>query len=95
MLLAVAAVALLAYWDERRESAAALDDFAEEQATLASSVASELATRLAAVRRDALVIAEGLADGRKVPITALDGYTSYVLRPAEGVPQRAPRLASS
>lgn len=47
MLLTVAAVALLAFWDEQRESAAALDDFAQEQATLASSVASELATRLA------------------------------------------------
>src|SRR5271170_6003490 len=49
MVLAVAAVAALSFWDERRESAAALEDFADEQTTLAGSVASELATRLAAV----------------------------------------------
>jgi signal transduction histidine kinase len=46
MVLAVAAVAALAYWDEQRESAAALDDFAEEQARLAAAVASELGARL-------------------------------------------------
>ncbi len=86
MLLAVAAVALLAFWDERRESAAALDDFAEEQATLANSIASELATRLASVRRDALLIAEDLAEGRRAPITAVDGYVSYALRPVDAPP---------
>ena len=47
MVASVTAVALLAYWDEQRESSAALDDFAQEQATLAASVASEMATRLA------------------------------------------------
>jgi signal transduction histidine kinase len=52
MVLAVAAVAALAFWDDARESAAALDDFAQDQATLAGSVASELATRLTALRRD-------------------------------------------
>ncbi len=86
MLLAVAAVALIAFWDERRESASALDDFAEEQAKLASSIASELATRLAAVRRDALIIAESLDEGRKVPLTALDGYTRYAMRPVDASP---------
>jgi len=35
MLAAVATVALLAYWDARRESDAALADFAQEQRTLA------------------------------------------------------------
>jgi signal transduction histidine kinase len=64
MLLAVAAVAALAFWDHQRESAAALDDFAREQATLAGSVASELATRLAAVRRD---------DPAPPPATLLEG----------------------
>ncbi len=86
MLLTVAAVASLASWDERRESTAALDDFAADQATLAGSVASELATRLAAVRRDALLIAESLDEGKKAPITALEGYTSYTLREAGAAP---------
>lgn len=47
MLLAVLAVAALAFWDAARESKAALDDFAEDQATLAAVVAAELATRIA------------------------------------------------
>ena len=42
MFLAVAAVGLLAFWGEERESAAGLEDFAHEQAMLASSIASEL-----------------------------------------------------
>ncbi|MFO0759775.1 MAG: HAMP domain-containing sensor histidine kinase [Byssovorax sp.] len=82
MLLAVASVAALAFWDEERESGAALDDFAEEQAMLAGSVASELSTRLAAIRRDALLIAESVEEGRRPPATFLDSYTSYALRPA-------------
>jgi len=86
MLLAVATVALLAYWDERRESAAALEDFAAEQATLADSIAAELATRLAAVRRDAQLFAKSLDEGHGAPVTALDGYTSYTLRSMEATP---------
>ena len=46
MLLAIAMVAALAYWDARRESAAALNDFAEEQATLANGAAVAFGTRL-------------------------------------------------
>jgi two-component system NtrC family sensor kinase len=42
MLLAIAAVALVAYWDEQREFSAALADFADEQTTLARAVAAIL-----------------------------------------------------
>lgn len=87
MLLAIALVTALAFWDEQRESAAALDDFADEQGTLAGSIASELASRLAAMRRDALFIAESLEAGRPAPAVAFDGYTSYALRPAEAPPR--------
>src|SRR5262249_54212670 len=52
---AVALVAALGFWDHQRESAAALDDFAQEQATLAGSVAAELGTRLATGRKEALL----------------------------------------
>jgi signal transduction histidine kinase len=90
MLAAVALVAALAFWDARRESAAALDDFADEQATLAGSVASELGTRLVAVRRDALLIAESLEQGRPAPAPAVDGYTSYARRPVEAPPRPSP-----
>jgi two-component system NtrC family sensor kinase len=51
MLLAMAAVTALAYWDEQRESKAALDDFTQEQVTLAESVAASLAERLAAASK--------------------------------------------
>ena len=47
MAVAVAAVAGLAYWDADRESSAVLEDFGAEQATLAKSVAGQLAARLA------------------------------------------------
>ena len=47
MILAIAVVALLAYWDEQRESADALDDFASEQAALANGVSIALRSRLA------------------------------------------------
>lgn len=54
MLLAVAAITSLAFWDEQREADAALHDFAEEQAMLAQALSRALAERLAVVERDAL-----------------------------------------
>lgn len=41
---AIATVALLAYWDEVRDSAAALDDIAREQVSIARGIAAALAT---------------------------------------------------
>ena len=64
MLVAVAGVAALASWDERREQAAALEDFAQEQASLAAAAVSELQTRLAAASRDAQLLAEDGAAGK-------------------------------
>jgi signal transduction histidine kinase len=46
MFAAMTAVIALAYWDEQRESNAALQDFAKEQATLAESLAASLGERL-------------------------------------------------
>ena len=42
MAMSIAAVTALAYWDEERESRAALEDFAREQETLAHGVAAAL-----------------------------------------------------
>jgi len=42
MILIVGAIAGLAYWDAARESAAALQDFADEQATLAGALGAAL-----------------------------------------------------
>lgn len=51
MIVAASSIAALAYWDEQRESASALKDFAEEQARLAQSLAASLALRLDEIRR--------------------------------------------
>ena len=45
MAASVAAVALLAYWDAARESTAALEDFAEEQRTIAAALGAALLAR--------------------------------------------------
>lgn len=42
MVLTIIAIGLAAYWDDQRESAAALDDFAHEQVTLARAAARTL-----------------------------------------------------
>ena len=70
MVAAVAAVAGLGFWDERREYAAALDDFAQEQATLAASVADDLRVRLGS---------GGPSESRSIP--DLFGGASVVGRP--------------
>ena len=46
MVLAIVALGAVALWDEQRESSLALDDFAQEQASTARSVASVLVARL-------------------------------------------------
>ena len=45
MIVAVVLIAGLAYWDAERESVAALQDFAQEQATLASALGAGLRIR--------------------------------------------------
>lgn len=52
MIAAIAAVAGLAYWDLQRESRAALEDFADDQAWLAHAVSRALVERLALVERE-------------------------------------------
>ncbi len=51
MLAAIALVTALAFWDEERESKAALDDFVAEQTSLADALASSLEQALA-IRAD-------------------------------------------
>jgi two-component system, NtrC family, sensor kinase len=46
MMLAITAVAIVAYWDEQREFGAALTDFAGEQTALAQAVGTTLRARL-------------------------------------------------
>src|SRR4051812_23250729 len=52
MVLSIACLGGIALWDERRESNAALDDFAEDQATTARGVGAALRARVASSGSD-------------------------------------------
>ncbi|HEU4407075.1 MAG TPA: HAMP domain-containing sensor histidine kinase [Polyangiaceae bacterium] len=91
MLMTVALVATLAFWDEEREASDALDDYAREQATLALSVGAQLGNRLAVARRDALVAAEDTLAGRPVQPRIADRYLSLRVVPKGAV--APPRVA--
>jgi len=80
MILAMVAVGGLAFWDASREADSALEDFGDAQAVVALSAASGLNGRLAAVRRDAQLIAETGA----VPASVAQRYTlARLLEPGE------------
>jgi signal transduction histidine kinase len=53
MVLAVCAVAAIAYWDAQREASSALEDFAAAQVALANGLADPVAARLARAGGDA------------------------------------------
>jgi two-component system, NtrC family, sensor kinase len=67
MLASVASVAILAYWDARRESEAALADFAQEQQTLAVALAMDVRDRLhvASKRASFAEILHGLRNAQR------------------------------
>src|SRR5512140_160196 len=52
MVTAVVAIGALAYWDERQRSEAGLDDFGDEQASVAEAAGLAVATELPAANRD-------------------------------------------
>jgi signal transduction histidine kinase len=77
MVVAVLGVAVLAWWDARREATAALDDFAREQESVADAVAAALRAKVSAIREEALDMANGEAassneDHLKVEVVAAD-----------------------
>jgi two-component system NtrC family sensor kinase len=84
MVAAVALVAGLAAWDDARESDAALEDFAESQALLAQSVASELSSRLEGIHRDAARLGAG------APLADSSDYLSSALRAGDAPGFAAP-----
>ena len=90
MALTVALIAALAFWDQQREGAIALEDFAQEQAVLASSVAAGLTGRLDEIRHDALVLAGA---GAASPPVILHAYLSVRRRPLSDPP--SPLLGGS
>jgi two-component system, NtrC family, sensor kinase len=100
MLAAIVLIGVLAWLDADRESAAALADFAQEQATLAESLAADLSAHLAAARHDAIAVAQGQSAGQPPLPTIGERYLGIALRPRESAPapppapsQRAVRLS--
>jgi two-component system, NtrC family, sensor kinase len=65
MLVTMAVVTGLAWWDEQREADAALRDLETEQTVVASILAASLRSRLATMERDAVL---PLTDGRSVDL---------------------------
>jgi len=95
MVAIVAGVAGLAYWDARRESAAALQDFAEEQATLAGALGA--ATRIhtatgAFISDDDLLAGLRSIERPKALVIAVRRAGQAALRTTAGRDVLAPRL---
>ena len=71
MLVAIAAVTGLAWWDDQREAGAALRDLQSEQSILASSIAGTLRAHLAAIEGEGVLIGEdgsGRVGSRYAPV---------------------------
>jgi signal transduction histidine kinase len=58
MLLAIAAVTGMAWWDEQREAESALHDMQSEQSVLAESIAAALRAHLTAIEQEAALVGE-------------------------------------
>ena len=91
MVGAITMVAIVVYWDATRESAAALDDFAEEQATLARSVGSALRARLEQTRVSAVSVAHELDRlGAQSSAGGASDALPVTIAPASSVPAHDP-----
>ena len=95
MAAVVAAVAGLAYWDAERESTAALQDFAEEQSTLATALGAALRLRSSQGRaldeRDVLAELRSIERAKTLAIF-LHRPGESVLRATDGRALASPRL---
>ena len=84
--LGVVVITALALYDEQREFEAALEALARQQQLLALLLTDELTARLAAVQRDARLVApstEGRTMERTVPVAWLMGPLARIERPEE------------
>lgn len=98
MVAIIAGVAGLAYWDARRESIVALQDFAQEQATLAEALGAALRTSVAA--RAAIPEDELLAEMRSIErpkalVIVARRSNEAMLRTTAGRSLAAPRLTEA
>ena len=89
MVTALAFVGALAFWDNAREANSALNDFAEEQVTVAASVALDVAARLASLQRAGRLLAQVADLGGALP-SSFEGLYAVRLKggaePASGAP---------
>ncbi|MGD0527588.1 MAG: ATP-binding protein [Polyangiaceae bacterium] len=76
MLVAIAVVTGIAWWDEQREADSALLDLETEQSILAASLAGNLRAHLTAIERDAVLVGEHGTGG------VLNRYSQVDLRDA-------------
>jgi signal transduction histidine kinase len=99
MVLIVVAVGALAYWDAQRESAAALEQFAEEQSTLATALAAALRTRAdgaegAPGERDLGATLAGVERPQQL-VLLVRRERGPLLRRPNGLPVRSERVAAA
>jgi hypothetical protein len=80
MVLAIAAVTALAWWDDQREANAALQDLETQQTVVASSLAARLEAHLPFIERDATRVAEAGGAGPSDP------YSPAVVQARGGPP---------
>jgi two-component system, NtrC family, sensor kinase len=98
MVVVIAAIALLAYWDAERESTAALQDFAEGQTTLAAALGAAL--RIQSSNGAPLDAPDVLAELRPIERTRtlvifLHRPGEAVLRATDGSEVSSPRLVEA
>jgi signal transduction histidine kinase len=94
----VAVVAGLSYWDVRRESAAALQDFAQEQATLAGALGAALGIRMAtgsSISEDDLLAGLRSIERPKTLAIFARRPNESTLRTTDGRELAAPRLTEA
>jgi signal transduction histidine kinase len=98
MVAIVAGVAGLAYWDTRRESGAALQDFAQEQATLAGALGAALrirATTGSSISEDELLAGLRPIERSKALVIVARRTDESTLRTTTGRNLVAPRLTEA
>jgi signal transduction histidine kinase len=98
MVAVIAGIAGLSYWDARRESAAALQDFAQDQATLAGALGAALRIRFAAgssISEDDLLAGLRSVERPAALVIVARRPHESMLRATDGRSLAAPRLTEA
>jgi signal transduction histidine kinase len=95
MVLIVAAIAALSYWDARRESDAALQDFADEQTTLARSLAASFSARVVGEKTDVALAALRSVERERALVLLARRAGDAHLRTTSGIVVTSPTIADA